>query len=593
VGSRVILERLAWLAITAGLAAVVIWTQLGKRTPPEAFAPPHRATIVLPDGVALVADGSPGAKLALSPDGNHLAFVGAADRGPLLWLQSLNETTARSIEGSEGASAPFWSPDGRILAFHRNDQILLLDVYGAGRVTGFADGGGTAAWIRGPSTDLILTATSRPEGAGIRTLSPQSRAAADLLVAKPSEVYSFPASLFDGRRFLFTYDDLDNPSTTGVYVGTVGTSEKVRVLSLDSSLDNINSYYASGYLLTVRNQSILARPFDPKTLTVGETAAEVAAPVFGLGGRGAAFSVSQNGVIVYQSAATDHSRLVIQDRKGQVLRTLSDDAGYSNLELSPDGSQLAVSVPDAATQNRDIWVIDIVRGVRTRVTFDPSDERSVVWSLDGKSLIYRSKAFDLYTRTLGAAAETPLVTDGLSKDPRGWSPDGEFFVYRVTGNAGRNDLWIKPRDPARKPYPFLATPFDENYGSFSPDGRWMAYVSNESGRPEVYATSFPSGEGKWQVSTNGGLFPRWRRDMKEIVYLSLDNKLMSAAINGAGSSLEVSAAEMLFQTRAAPGPGAPFDMTADGQRFIVNTDLPSTAPPALVVVYNWPALIEK
>ena len=594
VRSRAGWERLAWAVVCAALAGSLVWMQLRRPAVPTTFTAPHRATLLLPDGVSLTAEGSPGAKLAVSPDGSQVAFVGVTERGPMLWLHSMDETMARSIEGSEGASAPFWSPDSRILAFHRDDTILTLDVHGAGRVSEFGHGGGTAAWVRSRSGDVVLTATSRPEGIGIRTLSPRSRVAGDLLIAKPSEVFAFPASLADGRRFLFTYGDLEDLPTIGVYVGTLGTSEKTRVLALDPDNDNINSQYASGYLLTAHNQSILARSFDLETLNVATDAVEVAAPVFGLGRRGAAFSVSQNGVLVYQSASrNDRYRLVVHDRTGQPLRTLSDDAGYSNLELSPDGSQLALSVPDAATRNRDVWVIDIVRGVRTRVTFDPSDERSVVWSLDGKSLVYTSKGLDLYTKPLGVGTENVLLKDGLSKDPRGWSPDGEFFVYRVTGNAGRNDLWIKPRDPAKKPYAFLATPFDENYATFSPDGRWIAYVSNESGRPEVYATSFPSGAGKWRISTSGGMFPRWRRDNTEIVYLAPDNKLMSAAVDASGRSLQVSTAAPLFQTRAAPGPGSPFDMTADAQRFIVNTELASATPPSLIVVYNWPALIQK
>jgi eukaryotic-like serine/threonine-protein kinase len=329
-------------------------------------------------------------------------------------------------------------------------------------------------------------------------------------------------------------------------------------------------------------------------MTVGSATTEIAGPVFALPRGGAAFSVSQNGVLAYESRSrTDRSRLVVYDRKGTLLRTLGDDAGYSNVELSPDGSQIAVSVPDGTTRNRDIWVVDVVRGLRSRVTFDPSDERSAMWSPDGKSLVFTSKGLDLYAKTIGVATEAAFVKDGVSKDPRGWSPNGEVFIYRASGATTRNDLWIKPRDPQQQPYPFLATPFDENYATFSPDGRWLAYASNESGRSEIYATSFPSGEGKWQISTSGGMFPRWRRDGKEIVYLSTDNTLMSVSINGTGSALEVPAADMLFQVNVAPGPGDPFDLTPDGQRFIVNTALPAAAPPSIVVLYNWPELINK
>jgi WD40 repeat protein len=472
---------------------------------------------------------------------------------------------------------------------------MTLDVFGSGRLETLTSTDGAAAWMTGPSgEDLILTTIGASPTRGIRAWSRRSRTATDLFLAPSdgSDVYSLPAPLFDGRHFLFAHGLLDDPSTHAIYLGTFGSDERKRLLSINPQVESINTAYASGYLLAARNRSITARAFDRKTMTVASEAADVAGPVQTAPRTGAAFSVSQNGVLIYESSSRDDRlRLTVYDRTGQPLRTLADDATYSNVELSPDGSQLAAAVTDPATMNRDIWVVDVVRGVRSRVTFDPSDERSAVWSLDGKSLVYTSKGLDLYGKTIGTGTETPFVKDGLSKDPRGWSPDGESFVYRVSGQTTRNDLWIKPRDPAKAPYPFLAMPFDENYAVFSPDGRWMAYVSDESGRPEVYATPFPSGHGKARISTNGGTFPRWRRDGKEIVYLAPDGKLVAVAVAAAGDALAVQGAQTLFETRPAPGPGTAFDMTADGQRFVVNSMPPSAAPPSLIVLYNWPALI--
>jgi Tol biopolymer transport system component len=261
--------------------------------------------------------------------------------------------------------------------------------------------------------------------------------------------------------------------------------------------------------------------------------------------------------------------------------------------LSPDGSRLAVSLPDPTTRMRDIWVVDMARGVRSRVTFDPSNERSAVWSRDGRSLAYTSKGLDLYTRPLGVAAETPLIKDGLSKDPRGWSPDGKYFLYRVTGPETGNDLWIKPLDGDQKPRPFLVTPFDENWGVFSPDGRWVAYASDESGRSEVYVTAFPSAEGKWQISTDGGRFPRWRADGREIVYLSSQGNVASVNVDTTGASPSISPAVDLFKAMILPTAGTVFDMSAEGKLFVINRAIVSNAPPSLVLVYNWPQLLAR
>ena len=183
--------------------------------------------------------------------------------------------------------------------------------------------------------------------------------------------------------------------------------------------------------------------------------------------------------------------------------------------------------------------------------------------------------------------------DGISKDPRGFSPDGRFFLYRASGSKTGSDIWVRPMEKGRKPYAFLSSPFNDNPAMFSPDGRWLAYMSDESGRPEVYVTSFPSGAGKWRISTDGGTNPRWRRDGKEMFYLSPDGHMMSAGVRGAGAAFTVANAEELFQTNVARRPGAPFDVSADGERFVINTRLTSSAPPSLTVVFNWPQIARK
>jgi eukaryotic-like serine/threonine-protein kinase len=590
-------ERLAWATIVAGLAAALVWSRAASSGPPTSFTAPHRTTLLLPPGVTLPLYLDPAERFAISPDGTRLAFVGVAAGGATrLWLQSLNEDRARLVEDSEGAAAPFWSPDSRIVAFRLANQLMKMDVSG-GRPVALGPMLHGAAWgKRASGEDMIVTTVDTDHAIVLRGLSLSGGAPIDLStpLAGVREFHGYASLLPDGRHVLFAYGQEGHPSTDGFYVSAIGSRVKTRVAVAPSGLDHPNSVYASGYLIWARQQTITARAFDLKTLTVEPTGRDVAGPIEAAPNRSAAFSVSQNGVLVYQAMlAQSQSRLTVVDRSGKDLRTLADDGEYSNLEVSPDGSRLAVSLPDPTTRMRDIWIVDMARGVRSRLTFDPSDERSAVWSRDGKSLAYTSKGLDLYTRPLGMGAETPLIKDGLSKDPRGWSPDGRYFLYRVTGPETGNDLWIKPLDGDQKPRPFLATPFDENWAVFSPDGRWVAYASDESGRSEVYVTTFPSAAGKWQISSDGGRFPRWRADGKEIVYLSGEGNITSVKVDATGASPSISPPVPLFKAMVLPAPGTLFDVSADGKLFVVNRAIASKAPPSLVLVYNWPQLLAR
>ena len=257
--------------------------------------------------------------------------------------------------------------------------------------------------------------------------------------------------------------------------------------------------------------------------------------------------------------------------------------------MSRDGTRLLVSITDLSKRTRDIWQLDLYRGVPTRLTFEPTDDRSAVWSPDGQSIIYRGRDGDLFIRPLGRGEEQPFVADKRSKDPDGWSTDGQNLLYRVVGNG--NDLWIKPA--TSDPYPFIATSFNEPYGQFSPDGRWVAYVSDEAGTSEVYVTRFPSGQGKVRVSSSGGQFPRWRKDGKEIYFLSPDGKMMMAAVESSTGTFEVQTVKALFQTTVAATGGVSYVVSDDGQQFLINSRVQSTAPPSLGVIFNWPALVRK
>jgi Tol biopolymer transport system component len=301
-------------------------------------------------------------------------------------------------------------------------------------------------------------------------------------------------------------------------------------------------------------------------------------------------------VLAYQTGGAGGvgTDLLWVDRTGKTISALGDRAFYTDLNLSPDAQRAAVAVLDPATGNRDIWLVDIARGVRTRFTFDSANERRAVWSPDATRVIFdsiRKGTYDLYQKSsTGNGSEETILQTEREDFPSSWSPDGSSLLYRSAGQWG--DLWLLPLTGDRKPSPFLQTPFDKATPQFSPDGRWVAYVSNESGRDEVYVTPFPKPDGKWQISTEGGVYPRWRRDGQELFYSAPGGRLIGVAVSGKGAGIDVGVAKVLFQNDVALG--YPYDVSADGQRFlIISNRNGQAAPDPLTIVLNWAAGMKR
>jgi Tol biopolymer transport system component len=523
--------------------------------------------------------------LALSPDGRRVAFVGTRDgRSNAIWELSTSTGEAREIPGADHANGPIWFADSKALAFGTAAGMKRTSVDTAAPVAiseSVVEGDLNAAGE--------LIGTSGPPDWTIRRLSTRDGKTTDVL--KPTtegERLSLPSFLPDGNHFLFARWKFNVPT---FHVSSLDAPQTTSQLSVGSGT---NIHYANGAIVFATTDRIVAQPFDLQRMrSTGETVT-IAEHVDFRQNDGAAFALSENGALVYAPLESGgRSRLTWMDRDGRVVSAVSDEADYSNLELSRDGRRLAVSVTDPSKNTRDIYVVDLERGVRQRLTFDQSDERAAVWSPDGKQIIYNSKGLDLYRRPSDfSGSEEPLLTDRGSKDPREVSNDGQRMLFRRSGDTTGNDIWIMPLGGDRKAVPVLNSPFDENYASFSPDARSMVYVSNESGRAEVYVMSLQPGGGKVQVSTTGGTFPRWRHDGKEIVYLALDETLMNVPVSGSGPSFRAGTAATLFKINIQPGAGTPYDLTADGKRFIVNAKLPSRIPPSLNLVVNWPSLLQ-
>lgn len=358
-----------------------------------------------------------------------------------------------------------------------------------------------------------------------------------------------------------------------------------------------NAQYAQGYLLFVRQGALLARQFDIKLFELVGEPVTLAAQIqtdSTSGDPTGAFSVSPAGLLAYQAASDAGSRLIWLDRGGRQLGVLGDEAEYGYPELSPDGARAAVSIRDHVNGSRDLWVFDLSRGLRTRLTSGEKDLRgNLAWSPDASRIAFRSTrsgGFDVYqTASNGIGDEEPLWKDLLSKYPTSWSSDGRYILYSTGASTLRtgNDLWILPLFGDRKPFPFLQTTFSESQGIFSPDGRSVVYQSNDSGRLEVYMGPFPGPGRKWQISTAGGVSPRWRKNGHEILYFAPDRKLMSVEVHGESPKLEIAAAKPLFEIRSQL---RGWDVTADGQRFLVNmvTEEPAQS---ITLVVNWTAAL--
>lgn len=353
---------------------------------------------------------------------------------------------------------------------------------------------------------------------------------------------------------------------------------------------------APGYLLAVRDGSLVVQPFAARDFQLSREPILLAEGVASGSPTGlAAVSASETGVLAYASGITPNRELVWFDRGGKLLGAVSERGEFSNPSLSPDEKTLGVQLTGGSTRTPDIWLLDLVRGLSTRFTFNAAPDRGPVWSPDGAKIAFassRSGAWDLYQRASSGAGEDELLSaSGDDKFPTDWSPDGGFIVYHNPSPMTGWDLWVLPLSGDPTPTPFLQTEFTEVLGTVSPDGRWMAYTSDESGAFEVYVRPFPASGGKWQVSIDGGAEPKWRQDGREIFYVAPDNKLM-AVPTSTGPAFDSGLPKVLFEMRV-PEITLPFPRTyvvaKNGQRFLVNTIVKDATSSPITVVLNWTA----
>jgi serine/threonine protein kinase/Tol biopolymer transport system component len=541
------------------------------------------------------------AATAISPDGRFLVYGAAAGSAmPTLWLRPLDSLAVRSLPGTDGGNFPFWSPDSKSIAFFARGKLKRVDVVGGAPlvlcdapVAGNLSVGG--AWSR----DGVILFGS-PDG--LRRV-PASGGVPMLLtkadVARKESGHGYPQFLPDGKRFLYFIRSGD-PNTQGVYAGSLDRPhDRVQILRTGAK-----GLYAPpvaghpGYLLWLEGQTLLAQRFDAGNLRPEGDPAPLAENVARSPAQRAAFWTSDAGLLAYRTSQNFvKSKLVWIGRDGKHLGNAGPEDNYMSFQLSPDGKRVAIGRLDP-TGNADIWLLEFGRGVFTRFTFDPKRNSWPVWSPDGRQIVFssdRTGFFQLYRKdSAGVGQEEQLTNGPNNKYILDWSRDGRYLLYQEATPKTADDIMALPLEGERKPMVVLQTPFSEGGGVFSPDGKWIAYESDESGRDEVYLRAFspaaPAAGGKWQVSNQGGGRPRWRGDGKELFYLvesNQSNRMMAVGIRMTATSVETDLPRELFPPSVEVGN---YDVTPDGQRFLVEELLTTAAGPwPLTVVTNWQA----
>jgi Tol biopolymer transport system component len=595
---RRITER-AWMAATAALllattALCILYYRSVSEEPQvvRAFIPPPEKV-----NFRFVGGGNQG-PVMISPDGRMLAFSAqGADGIQMLYVRAVDSLAAQPLAGTAGAGMPFWSPDGRSIGFFADGKLKRIEASGGPALTicevGVVGRGGT--WNR----EGVIVFAPAPNGPlhKVRDSGGPSTPVTQVDTTRGETSHRWPQFLPDGKHFLFF-----------ARLGALGTSNEnngILIGSLDGSplkfllRTQANAAYASGYLLFLRGNTLMAQPFDLDRLDLVGEAVPLAEQIQGETGSAlGVFSASQTGVLAYQTGGeTVESSLFWRDRAGKQTGPLGDPAVYMDLSLSRDRQKVAVSLVDPVAGPPDIWIYEVSRGLRSRFTFDPAADRRPIWSPDGARLAFSSNRkgqFNLYIRSFaGSGTEELLLEDDRETFPTDWSSDGRYILFHTRGDPKTlSDVWALPLSGDRKPIPVVQTQFRELEAVFSPDGRWIAYTSEESGRFEVYVTPFPGPGRKWQVSTSGGDLPHWSGTGREIFFVGTGERIMAAEVSASGDTFQVGRTQQLFEIRSQR-PGNVFDVTPDGQRFLVNTapQLQISVPITLVV--NWPAELKK
>jgi len=589
--------RLPWAAaaVAAVVASVLAATLIATEDPEQQVI---RFDVSPPAGSRFhLAPDDPG-PVVVSPDGSMLAFSARSETGVLaLWVRALDEQEPRLLLGTEDAQYPFWSPDSRRLGFFANGKLRAVEAVGGPPLTlcDAVEGKG-GAWSRdgvivfAPSYNSPLHEVSESGG--------ESTPVTELDADRNDNSHRHPRFLAGGRHFLYMARSATG-STEGhaVMIGSLDGSEDRILFRAPTAVE-----YASGHLLFIRDRTLMARPFDAKRLEFSGDAFPIVDSVSLLasGTLAGVYSASQNGVLAFQAGDISSSRFHLswRDRQGTELGTVGEPNSYNEVQILPGGELAVVTIEDYSTgSGGDLWVIDLRRDLFTRFTFEPGYEYGLAATPDGRALYFSAQQSGVYTlvrKEIGGSGAGEVVFESTSEMyPSSVSPDGANLAFFRAGDRSGWDIWILPLAGDREAYPYLASRHEEWMPMISPDGRWLAYVSNESGRPEVYLTPFPEPARKWQVSVEGGDAPRWNENGKEVILHATDGHLTSVAIEERDGGLLIGESTPLFDTGLQPSTSPSWAMTPDGERMLVVQPMSERQVPNLSVLVNWQSARER
>ena len=560
-----------------------------------------RSSILPPEKSSFAQRANDEGPVAISPDGSRIVVGLTGQTGrDMLYVRPLNALTGQILAGTEGATFPFWSPDGHFIGFFVDGQLKTIAASGGpSHAVCPAPQGRGATW----SKDGVIVFAPTPLGGLFRVAATGGVpvAVTKLNTASHEDTHRWPQFLPDGRHFLYLARTLDI-SSSAIRVGSIDSTEPVSVLSAAG-----NAVYAPPGLLVYPHGNVLvAQQFDADHFRLsGEPVPTVDQVSWNGNVNRSSFSVSANGVMVYRrNVGEGASELIWVDRSGKILGKVGDPGGYFGPRLSPDGRKLAVEIYDPSIDtNSDIWIYDLTQGSRGRLTFSQLNEynRMPVWSPHGDRIVFssvRGGHSQIYEKAVnGIETERVLSPSEGNRYVSTWSPDGHWIAgIQQNPQQGGTEFLLLPMVVNQKPTTFLpgATGLSRfTFPRISPNGKWTAYASWESGRAEVYISSFPGGVGKWQVTVDGGFNMVWRRDGKELFYIALDDTLMSAEISEQNESPVVGKIQPLFRMHRVSSPNWAFDVSPDGKRFLVNSLTQPPTPEPITVVVNWDADLEK